>query len=309
MSSSIPSRSEPAASGQTRALMCWCQFPRSSATRGLLCVGLGLGASLVCLAELRRGVLGLCAIGFLGSLTGDVIEPGSSDGSAITKASRAAQLQRLSERATDPAMLAPETQGVGHGSSDCGPVAWPEPSFTRTGLTTRGHNPTERNRMSTATATATFAAGCFWGVEAKFRALPGVVRTTVGYAGGEAKDPTYKQVCRGRTGHAEAVEVQYDPSTISYQHLLATFWSIHNPTTRNRQGWDIGSQYRSVIFVGDDDQRAAALASREAHQGTLKRKIVTAIVSAERFWPAEDYHQQYLEKRGKASCAISVAAA
>jgi peptide-methionine (S)-S-oxide reductase len=159
------------------------------------------------------------------------------------------------------------------------------------------------------TQTATFAAGCFWGVEAAFRALPGVARTMVGYTGGDADHPTYKQVCRGRTGHAEAVEVEYDPSLISYGDLLATFWSIHNPTTRDRQGWDIGSQYRSAVFFHGDDQRAAALALRDDHQSALKRQIVTQIVPAEHFWPAEDYHQQYLEKRGQASCAISLDAA
>jgi peptide-methionine (S)-S-oxide reductase len=157
--------------------------------------------------------------------------------------------------------------------------------------------------------TATFAAGCFWGVEAAFRALPGVTRTAVGYAGGSVEQPTYKQVCRGRTGHTEAVEVEYDPRVISYDDLLATFWSTHNPTTRNRQGWDIGSQYRSAIFTHGEKQRTAALASRDAHQSGLKREIVTEIVPAERFWPAEDYHQQYLEKRGQASCAVTVSAA
>ena len=157
--------------------------------------------------------------------------------------------------------------------------------------------------------TATFAAGCFWGVEAAFRALPGVTQTTVGYTGGDAEHPTYKQVCRGGTGHAEAVEVEYDPSVISYDDLLATFWSTHNPTTHNRQGWDIGSQYRSAAFFHDNDQRVAALASRDDNQRAVKRQIVTQIVPAERFWPAEDYHQQYLEKRGQASCAISLDAA
>jgi peptide-methionine (S)-S-oxide reductase len=158
------------------------------------------------------------------------------------------------------------------------------------------------------TNTATFAAGCFWGVEAAFRALPGVTRTSVGYTGGSVEHPTYKQVCRGRTGHAESVEVEYDPTVISYEDLLNTFWSTHKPTTRNRQGWDIGSQYRSAIFFHDDEQHAAALASREAYQLGLKRKIVTEIVPAARFWAAEDYHQQYLEKRGQASCAVSLQA-
>ncbi|MGA2012462.1 MAG: peptide-methionine (S)-S-oxide reductase MsrA [Solirubrobacteraceae bacterium] len=159
------------------------------------------------------------------------------------------------------------------------------------------------------TRTATFAAGCFWGVEAEFRALDGVTRTTVGYTGGSADNPTYQQVCRGSTGHAEAVEVQYDPAVLSYQQLLSTFWDNHNPTTRNRQGWDIGSQYRSAIFAHDDEQLAAALASRDARQAHLSREIVTQIVPAQRFWPAEEYHQQYLEKRGQASCAVTVGAA
>lgn len=155
--------------------------------------------------------------------------------------------------------------------------------------------------------TATFAAGCFWGVEAEFRALSGVTHTSVGYTGGSLEDPTYERVCRGRTGHAEAVQVEFDPATISYEELLETFWSTHNPTTRNRQGWDLASQYRSAIFFHDEDQRAAALASRDERQPSLRRKIVTEIVTAERFWPAEDYHQQYLERRGQASCATSVA--
>ena len=157
--------------------------------------------------------------------------------------------------------------------------------------------------------TATFAAGCFWGVEAAFRALPGVTRTRVGYTGGSVEHPSYEQVCRGRTGHAEAVEVEYDPSAISYDALLDAFWATHNPTTRDRQGFDIGSQYRSAIFVHGDDQRAAALAARDAHQRGLRRDIVTEIVDAGRFWAAEDYHQQYLEKRGQASCAVTLGAA
>lgn len=157
--------------------------------------------------------------------------------------------------------------------------------------------------------TAIFAAGCFWGVEAAFRAHPGVTATTVGYTGGSAEHPTYKQVCRGRTGHAEAVAVEYDPSAISYLELLEVFWSSHNPTTRNRQGWDIGSQYRSAIFFGDDAQQAAGVTSRDEHQRGTRRRIVTEIVPAARFWPAEDYHQQYLERRGQASCAVTVEAA
>jgi peptide-methionine (S)-S-oxide reductase len=159
------------------------------------------------------------------------------------------------------------------------------------------------------TNTATFAAGCFWGVEAAFRALPGVTRTTVGYTGGTVENPSYERVCTGRTGHAEAVEVEYDPNAISYEQLLTTFWQSHNPTTRNRQGWDIGNQYRSAVFVHDAAQERAAAASRDARQRNTKRRIVTEIVSVGRFWPAEDYHQQYLEKRGQASCATGLSAA
>jgi peptide-methionine (S)-S-oxide reductase len=159
------------------------------------------------------------------------------------------------------------------------------------------------------TETATFAAGCFWGVEAAFRALPGVTRTTVGYTGGDVENPSYRSVCAGRTGHAEAVEVEYDPTELSYEELLGTFWASHDPTTRNRQGWDVGSQYRSAIFVQDEAQRDAAVASRDRRQRELKREIVTQIVPAARFWPAEEHHQQYLEKRGQAACAVTVRAA
>jgi methionine-S-sulfoxide reductase len=155
--------------------------------------------------------------------------------------------------------------------------------------------------------TATFAAGCFWGVEATFRALPGVVETSVGYTGGSVDDPSYKRVCRGRTGHAEAVRVEFDPDTISYESLLETFWASHNPTTRNRQGWDVGNQYRSAIFFHTGEQRERAIASRGARQAGIRRRIVTEIAPAERFWPAEDYHQQYLEKRGQVSCALPAA--
>ena len=155
---------------------------------------------------------------------------------------------------------------------------------------------------------ATFAAGCFWGVEHTFREIEGVSDAVSGYTGGTADNPTYKQVCTGSTGHAEAVEVTFDPGVVSYEQLLAHFWSIHNPTTPNRQGWDIGSQYRSVIFVHDEDQRAAAEASREQVQGRLGRPVATSIEAAPAFWEAEDYHQQYLEKRGLASCTAKLAA-
>jgi peptide-methionine (S)-S-oxide reductase len=159
------------------------------------------------------------------------------------------------------------------------------------------------------TDTAIFAAGCFWGIEAEFRALPGVTRTTVGYSGGSVEHPTYEHVCGGRTGHAEAVEVVFDPEQITYEDLLARFWSIHNPTTRDRQGWDVGSQYRSAIFTNGDAQQATAVASRDARQADTRRKIVTAIEPAGHFWPAEDYHQRYFEKQGRTSCAVSLNAA
>ena len=153
---------------------------------------------------------------------------------------------------------------------------------------------------------ATFAAGCFWGVEAAFREIDGVVQTAVGYSGGRTADPTYRQVCGHRTGHAEAVEVWFDPAVVSYEDLLARFWQMHNPTTRNRQGLDFGSQYRSAIFYHDDAQRAAAEASKQAADtsGRFPRPIVTLIVPAATFYRAEDYHQQYLDKRGLGSCHL-----
>jgi peptide-methionine (S)-S-oxide reductase len=153
---------------------------------------------------------------------------------------------------------------------------------------------------------ATFAAGCFWGVEAAFRKVKGVTATTVGYSGGTVPNPTYQDVCTDRTGHAEVVRVEYDPSQVSYDQLLDVFWENHDPTTRNRQGPDHGSQYRSAIFYHTPEQQAAALASRERLQnsGRFQRPIVTEITPAAEFYPAEEYHQQYLEKRGQASCRI-----
>jgi peptide-methionine (S)-S-oxide reductase len=149
---------------------------------------------------------------------------------------------------------------------------------------------------------ALFAAGCFWGVEAAFREVPGVTATSVGYSGGTAENPTYEQVCSGRTGHAETVQVEYDPSQVSYEQLLQVFWEAHDPTTLNRQGPDVGTQYRSAIFVEGPEQEATAIASRERRQAALRRPIVTEITPATTFWRAEEYHQQYLEKRGAAHC-------
>jgi peptide-methionine (S)-S-oxide reductase len=154
---------------------------------------------------------------------------------------------------------------------------------------------------------ATFGAGCFWGVEAAFRRLDGVHATRVGYAGGGVDNPTYEQVCSHRTGHAEVVEVTYDDTVIPYEQLLAVFWTEHDPTQLNRQGPDIGDQYRSAIFVHDAEQRRAAEESRERVQARLSRPVVTQIEDAPPFWEAEDYHQQYLEKRGLASCTARLA--
>ena len=155
-------------------------------------------------------------------------------------------------------------------------------------------------------ATATFAAGCFWGVEAAFRRLPGVTATAVGYSNGDTPAPTYEDVCTDRTGHAEVVQVTYDPAKVSYEQLLETFWSNHNPTTLNRQGPDVGSQYRSAIFYHTPEQQAAAEASKQAltASGRFPRPIVTEITPAAPFHRAEEYHQQYLEKRGESSCHI-----
>jgi peptide-methionine (S)-S-oxide reductase len=155
-------------------------------------------------------------------------------------------------------------------------------------------------------AKATFAAGCFWGVEATFRQIPGVISTRVGYTGGDFNNPTYKDVCTDRTGHAEAVEVEYDPAKVSYDDLLKLFWENHDPTQLNRQGPDWGTQYRSAIFYHSAEQEQAARASlaKLEKSGPYGRPIVTQIMPAGPFYQAEDYHQQYLEKRGLASCHI-----
>ncbi|MDD1653144.1 MAG: peptide-methionine (S)-S-oxide reductase MsrA [Methanomicrobiales archaeon] len=153
---------------------------------------------------------------------------------------------------------------------------------------------------------ATFAAGCFWGVEAAFRRVPGVLETQVGYTGGDTEHPTYEEVCTDRTGHAEAVEVIFDPGRVSYGDLLRVFWEIHDPTTPNRQGPDVGSQYRSAIFTHGPEQQRMAEESRAAQDrsGRRRRPVVTEIVPAQTFWRAEEYHQRYLEKHGRASCHL-----
>lgn len=153
---------------------------------------------------------------------------------------------------------------------------------------------------------ATFGAGCFWGTEAAFRQIPGVTATASGYEGGSKPKPTYEQVCSNETGHAEVVEVDFDPGVVGYNTLLDVFWNNHDPTTLNRQGPDVGTQYRSVIFYHDEEQKELAELSRQLMEqsGRFKRQIVTQIVPASTFYVAEDYHQQYLEKRGLASCHI-----
>jgi peptide-methionine (S)-S-oxide reductase len=165
---------------------------------------------------------------------------------------------------------------------------------------------TQPKELPMITDTATFAAGCFWGVQAEFDKVKGVVATAVGYTGGHTEKPTYEDVCSGQTGHAEAVQVVFDPTVVTYEQLLDKFWSIHDPTTLNRQGPDHGSQYRSAIFFHSPEQQAAATASKEkldkAHR--FPRPIVTQIVPATTFWPAEEYHQKYFQKHGGGSCHI-----
>jgi peptide-methionine (S)-S-oxide reductase len=152
---------------------------------------------------------------------------------------------------------------------------------------------------------ATFAAGCFWGVEAAFRSVPGVTATRVGFTGGHTANPTYREVCGHTTGHAEAVEVEFAPGQVSYEDLLGVFWSLHNPTATNRGP---GSQYRSGVFVHDDEQRRVATASKDAAQSGFAAPIVTEISPAAEFWQAEEYHQQYYEKQGLAASCNTVAA-
>jgi peptide-methionine (S)-S-oxide reductase len=161
--------------------------------------------------------------------------------------------------------------------------------------------------MANDLQTATFGAGCFWGVESNFRQIPGVVDARVGYLGGTLDNPTYEDVCTDRTGHAEVVQLTYDPNVVSYDQLLDAFWKLHDPTQRNRQGPDYGTQYRSAIFFHTPEQEASAKRSKEHldASGQYKRPIVTEITAASKFYPAEDYHQRYFEKRGIApTCHI-----
>ena len=152
------------------------------------------------------------------------------------------------------------------------------------------------------TETATFGAGCFWGIEAAFAKVPGVVETEAGYEGGKTVNPTYKDVCTNETGHAEVVQVKFDRAKVSYEQLLNVFWEIHDPTQLNRQGPDFGTQYRTSIFFHSAEQEAAAKKSLKARQEKMKRPIVTKITPAGTFYRAEEYHQKYLEKRGASSC-------
>ena len=155
--------------------------------------------------------------------------------------------------------------------------------------------------MSKSTSLATFAAGCFWSVELVFQREPGIVNTSVGYIGGEKKNPTYEEVCSGKTGHAEAVQLEFDPKVVTYERLLQVFWDKHNPTQKNRQGNDIGTQYRSAIFYHNEEQKAIAQKSLESHEKLIKEKIVTEIVPFTKYFAAEEYHQKYLEKGGQCS--------
>jgi peptide-methionine (S)-S-oxide reductase len=154
------------------------------------------------------------------------------------------------------------------------------------------------------TEKATFAAGCFWGVEVEFRNTPGVKSAIVGYTGGHKDSPTYQEVCNGTTGHAEAVEVEFDPEKITYEQLVDRFWELHDPTQVNRQGPDFGTQYRTAIFTHSPEQAEIATASKEKAQSRFSQPIATELTEASAFWPGEEYHQRYLEKRGLATCAV-----
>jgi len=197
-----------------------------------------------------------------------------------------------------PACCTPKEEGLAVTASPASEKA-NHPPAGQAGRATQGDG------GEATTAVATFAAGCFWGVEARFRAVPGVLDTMVGYTGGHTENPTYEEVCSHTTGHAEAVQVTFDPGKVTFEALLAIFWNLHDPTTRNRQGPDVGSQYRSAIFTHTPEQKRAAEASKRrlAESGKHGAKpIVTEITPATTFWRAEEYHQRYLEKRGQGAC-------
>ena len=177
--------------------------------------------------------------------------------------------------------------------------------FGRETLDTSQAPPIEPDEVPEGLARAAFAAGCFWGVEEFCLAVPGVVDAVSGYEGGEADHPTYEQVCSGRTGHAEAVLVTYDPTQVSYEDLLEAFWRHHDPTTPNRQGPDHGTQYRSAVFAHTPEQLEAATASAASFQSRFRRPIVTEIVPASTFWPAEAYHQRFTERTGRGGCHVA----
>jgi methionine-S-sulfoxide reductase len=161
--------------------------------------------------------------------------------------------------------------------------------------------------MDKKTETAIFAAGCFWGVQFYFDQVPGVIQTVVGYTGGHTKEPDYEQVCSHTTGHAEAVEVMFDPSIVTYATLLKQFFRMHDPTQLNRQGWDVGDNYRSAIFYTSDEQQKQAETAKAEAQSQFKKPIVTEITKASEFWPAEDYHQKYSERTGRGMCHVDYA--
>ena len=177
--------------------------------------------------------------------------------------------------------------------------------MSHAGFDTTQAPPVEAGDVPAGLARGTFAAGCFWGVEDFFRSVPGVVEAVSGYSGGHKEAPTYEQVCSGRTGHAEAVLVTFDPARVTYEQLLEAFFQHHDPTTPNRQGPDVGTQYRSAIFFHDAAQEKAARHALEGYQARFRRPIVTEVVPASTFWPAEAYHQRYVERTGHGACHVA----